>query len=170
MIRLIEARAAEEREEIERRASAIVADAKERAEERVAAEVAAIEHDAQTRIAAARAGRRPSAPPQASPSPPQPAGESMRSRYDEMARQFAATSAARYTVQVAIVCETASVTRALQAGASSVWFVPITYRGRSCYRVFWGHFATRDEAQRAISSVPDVLRSSGPVVVREPSP
>ena len=49
-----------------------------------------------------------------------------------------------------------------------MWFVPITYRNRGCYRVFWGHYTTQDEAKRAASEIPMSLRASGAAVVKVP--
>lgn len=70
-----------------------------------------------------------------------------------------------YAVQFELVCETASVARALEAGGR-VWFVPVQYRGRPCYRMFWGAYPTREEAEKGKSEIPQELRGSGPVVVR----
>jgi DamX protein len=106
--------------------------------------------------------------PQPAPQPVASA-EPTRAHYDDMARTFAAQATGNYTVQFELVCETASVTKAIQAGGNGVWFVPTSYRGRGCYRVFYGKFATRDEAQRAIASIPASLREgSSPSVVSVP--
>jgi hypothetical protein len=99
---------------------------------------------------------------------PTPANDALRSKYDAMARQQAADPVGVYTVQFELVCETASITKAMEAGRSSVWWVPISYHGKPCYRVFWGRFATRDEALQAAREIPAALRGSSPVVVKIP--
>jgi septal ring-binding cell division protein DamX len=87
------------------------------------------------------------------------------SRYESMAREFAATAAGNFTVQFAIVCEPSNVTKALNNGGTNVWFVPISIKGRACYRMYWGHFGTRDEAERGMAVLPASLRESKPAVV-----
>ena len=87
-----------------------------------------------------------------------------------MARTFAANPSGAYTIQFELVCETASLTRAVREGGSSVWFVPISYKGRGCYRVFWGNFGTEAEAQRAVAQLPSSLGASKPAVVHVPKP
>ena len=90
------------------------------------------------------------------------------SRYEAMAREFAADKSGNFTVQFELVCEPASITKALREGSTNVWFLPISYRGRSCYRVFWGRYGTQQEAQSAVSSIPQTLREAAPVVVHVP--
>lgn len=108
------------------------------------------------------------APRSTAPAPaPAPSGD-LSAKYAAMARDFAAQNNGSYTVQFELVCETASVTKALQHGGGSVWFAPITYRGRSCYRVFWGRYDTREAAAAAATSVPKSLAGSTPVVVKIP--
>jgi len=82
-----------------------------------------------------------------------------------MAREHAANATGAFTLQFELVCETPSLAKAIAAG-EKVWFTPLTYRGRSCYRVYWGRFATAAEAQGAKGEIPASLRESAPVVVR----
>lgn len=79
-------------------------------------------------------------------------------RLEEMARNHAANPKGNFTVQIQILCDPANVEKAMRAGGENVWFVPQTLGTRSCYRINWGHFNTRDEAQRAMASVPAALR------------
>jgi septal ring-binding cell division protein DamX len=97
--------------------------------------------------------------------------DATRAHYDEMAKSFAAQPATgAFTIQFELVCETASLTKAIRDGGSSVWFTPISYRNRSCYRVFWGHYPTKDEATRAAREVPLALRGgASPAVVKVPT-
>jgi septal ring-binding cell division protein DamX len=80
------------------------------------------------------------------------------SRYQTMAREYAEHPQGKFTVQIQILCEASNLEKAISAGGTSVWFVPQTIGTRSCYRVFWGHYETREEAQRALASVPASLR------------
>ncbi len=101
------------------------------------------------------------APPEPAPSP---SADGIRARYDAMAQQFAANPTGNFTVQVQILCEPANVAKAMSAGGSNIWFVPQTIGARSCYRVFWGHYNTRDEAQRAMAAIPADLRDRNSAV------
>jgi hypothetical protein len=91
-----------------------------------------------------------------------------RGRYDALAKQYAQTANGNYTVQFELVCQTSSLAKAVNAGGANVWFVPTSYRGQSCYRVFWGHFDSRDSAVAALGRIPPALRASTPVVVAVP--
>jgi hypothetical protein len=97
--------------------------------------------------------------PTVTPKAPAPAPASGdRARYDEMARLYAANATGNFTVQIQILCEPSNLTKAISAGGEKVWFVPQSIGGRPCYRVFWGRYNTRDEAQRALGDVPASLR------------
>jgi len=100
-----------------------------------------------------------SAAPQSSPA----AGH-----YEAMAQEFARTASGNFTVQFELVCQTSSLAKAVQAGGANVWFVPISYRGQSCYRVFWGRFPTREAAMAAWVKIPSSIRGAKPVVVAVP--
>jgi len=97
-----------------------------------------------------------------------PANDALRAKYDAMAQQQANDPVGAYTVQFELVCETSSITKAMEAGRSAVWWVPVTYRSKPCYRVFWGRFATREEAVKAAAEIPEALHDSPPVVVKIP--
>ena len=101
------------------------------------------------------------------PSAGAPASDATRAKYDSMAKDFVARKGGTYTVQFELVCESASITRALSEGGDKAWFVPISYRGRPCYRVFWGRFDTSAEAITASKTMPSGL-SKAPVVVKIP--
>jgi hypothetical protein len=96
-----------------------------------------------------------------------PAGtkDAQRAKYDAMAREHAANAKGAYTIQFEVVCEMASLTKAVAAG-DKVWFTPISLHGRSCYRVYWGNYATAGDAEAAKGEIPASLRESALVVVR----
>ena len=77
-------------------------------------------------------------------------------------------TAAKFTIQVELVCQDASLRKATEIGGANVWSMPISYRGQRCYRVFWGRYETRDKAEAATTQIPASLRSSKPVVVTIP--
>ena len=95
------------------------------------------------------------------------ASDAMRTKYDGMARDFAAQKSGNYTVQFELVCETASITRALSEAGDKVWFLSTSYHGRSCYRVFWGRYETSAEALAASKQLPAGI-GAVPVVVKIP--
>ena len=92
----------------------------------------------------------------------------LQKKYEKMGRDFLAKPEGSFTIQIELVCETASVTRALASGGAKVWFVPITFHGRSCYRIFWGRFNTHEAAISASPSLPAGLKGSKPVVITVP--
>ena len=83
-----------------------------------------------------------------------------------MASNFAAQKGGSHTLQFELVCETA-FGRALNEGGDKVWFVRTSYRGRPCYRVFWGRFDSSAEANAASKQLPASLGAT-PVVVKIP--
>jgi len=91
-----------------------------------------------------------------------------RERYDAMARQFAANPAGNFTVQIQILCDPANLGKVMSSGGEQVWFVPQPIGARSCYRVFWGRYNTRDEAQRALAGIPGDLRDPSAAVKAVP--
>lgn len=97
--------------------------------------------------------------------PPATAG---RERYDAMARDFAANPSGNFTVQIQILCDPANLGKAMVAGGQDVWFVPQTIGGRSCYRVFWGRFETREQARAGLGQVPAALKDPNAAVKAVP--
>ena len=99
--------------------------------------------------------------------PAAPLTDATRARYDGMASSFATQKGGSHTLQFELVCETASISRALSEGGDKVWFVRTSYRGRPCYRVFWGRFESSAEANAAAKQLPSSLGAT-PVVVKIP--
>jgi septal ring-binding cell division protein DamX len=85
-----------------------------------------------------------------------------------MARDYAASPTGNYTVQIQILCDPANLEKAMRAGGENVWFVPQTLGQRACYRVFWGHFDSRAQAQQALAQVPASLRDKSSAVKAVP--
>jgi septal ring-binding cell division protein DamX len=105
--------------------------------------------------AAGASDRTPAAPPVAA------SGD--RSRADALANNYAANPEGNFTVQIQIFCDPTNVLAAGRA-SDNVWFVPQTIGERSCYRVFWGRYATAEEAQRAMAAIPASLRDRSAAV------
>jgi septal ring-binding cell division protein DamX len=62
---------------------------------------------------------------------------------------------APYTIQLELVCELSSLEEAWKFDRrGAMWLLTASHRGRECFRVFWGRYATLDEARAAKASVP----------------
>jgi hypothetical protein len=131
-----------------------------------------------TNIGSGAPARKPQ-PPSVNPSAPstgaepavRPENDALRARYDALAARHASSipSGEPYAIQIELVCRTESITRALASGGNDLWFVPTSFRGQKCYRVFWRHFQTSAAARAALSSVPSALAAgSTPSVARVP--
>ncbi len=108
--------------------------------------------------------RVPEATPKPVPPPAKPPASS--SKYAGQAQQYAKDArTVPFTVQFALVCRDASIEGTVRTGGSKVWYVPITYRGESCYRVFWGRYVTQEQAERGAAEIPASLRGGKPSVV-----
>lgn len=96
-------------------------------------------------------------------------GDRTRQKFDQMARTYAAESAASpYALQVAFLCEPSSLQNTIESGGANIWFVPAALHGKPCYRVFWGRFTSRADALRSTSQLPAAFRSGRPVAVHVP--
>jgi septal ring-binding cell division protein DamX len=75
----------------------------------------------------------------------------------------------KFTIAVGVFCDTGNVSRVVQSSGGSEQLLVLSFdnKGRSCYRVFWGIFDSRAEAQRAIASIPAGVRArdSAPVPI-----
>jgi hypothetical protein len=74
----------------------------------------------------------------------------------------------RYTIQLELVCELPSLDEAWRYDRrGAMWLLTASHRGRECFRVFWGRYATLDEARAAKSGVPRFFftPTNEPVVV-----
>ncbi|MCM2316686.1 MAG: hypothetical protein NDJ92_16185 [Thermoanaerobaculia bacterium] len=108
------------------------------------------------------------APAQQSPAvkPAQTSVTPSASKYAAQAQQYAKEAATvPFTVQFALVCRDASIENNVRIGGSKIWYVPISYRGETCYKVYWGRYSTREQADRAVAEIPTALRAGKPSVV-----
>ena len=107
--------------------------------------------------------------PTATP-PPAAAGASGDGRallrqgaFSEAARSFAASLApgarGRFSYQLLTACAPDTIAKAVQAvTADELFILPVTFQGRSCYRLCWGVYDNRPAADAARASVPDYFR------------
>jgi hypothetical protein len=88
---------------------------------------------------------------------------------DAFARTLSALPAETLTLQMMIACEAETVHKARLGTRpeSGLFVTPITVRDRSCYRVLWGLYPTRAEAETAAQSPPSYFAAAGihPAVV-----
>jgi hypothetical protein len=101
-----------------------------------------------------------------------PAGEARsllaQGALPDAARAFAASLApsaqGRFSLQVLVACDPANVQKAVGAVAGEELFIlPVTVKGRSCYRLCWGVYDDRPAAEAALSGLPDYFRQGGAV-------
>jgi septal ring-binding cell division protein DamX len=75
----------------------------------------------------------------------------------------------KFTIAVGVFCDTSNVERVVKNSGGSEELIVLAFdnRGRSCYRVFWGIFDSRAQAQRAVGTVPAGVRArdSAPVPI-----
>ena len=75
----------------------------------------------------------------------------------------------KFTIAVGVFCDTSNLSRVVQNSGGSKQLLVLSFdnKGRSCYRVFWGIFDSRAEAQGAVASVPASVRArdSAPVPI-----
>ena len=112
----------------------------------------------------------PAATPRAIATPPAAAGASgdgrallRQSAFSEAARSFAASLApgarGRFSYQLLTACAPDTIAKAVQAvTADELFILPVTFQGRSCYRLCWGVYDDRVAADAARASVPDYFR------------
>jgi hypothetical protein len=72
-----------------------------------------------------------------------------------------------FTIAVGVFCDSSNVSRVFKNSGNSdrLIVLPYRYQGRSCYRVFWGLFDSREAAARGVSSVPAAIRAAESALV-----
>jgi hypothetical protein len=110
--------------------------------------------------------RRPTAAPTRRPAPAAPTTPATdaapRSRRQWVARaerdqkRTAGDREARFAVQLELACEVPSIAEAFahDRPAGSMWLTTTSFRGRSCFRVMWGRYASRDAAEAGLAAAP----------------
>jgi hypothetical protein len=59
-------------------------------------------------------------------------------------------------VQLELACEVPSLSEAFahDRPAGSMWLAPTSFRGRTCFRVLWGRYPTREAAESGLAGAP----------------
>jgi len=116
----------------------------------------------------------PATPRPATPAPAAPTGNlldqartALRSgNYDQAARAFAAhirrAPAGTATIQLLVACSTDTVQKAMsEVGSAELFILPVSYKGRDCYRMAWGVYPDSARAASAARSLPEYFRRGG---------
>jgi septal ring-binding cell division protein DamX len=63
---------------------------------------------------------------------------------------------AHFTIQLELACEVASLTDAWKHDrpAGTMWVLSTPFQGRTCFRVLWGRYPTREAARRGLANIP----------------
>ncbi len=83
--------------------------------------------------------------------------------------EISSASSDKFTLALGLYCNEENAGRlvANAGGASDIYVLPTSVEGRSCYRVIWGLYDSRDAAERAAPSLPAGVRAGdiAPVAV-----
>ncbi|HXK10241.1 MAG TPA: DUF4388 domain-containing protein [Vicinamibacteria bacterium] len=84
----------------------------------------------------------------------------------DAARAFAAALASgarnRFSLQVLVACAAENVQKAIAAvPRDELFIVPVSVKGKDCYRVCWGTYDTRIAAEAALRDLPSYFRQGG---------
>jgi septal ring-binding cell division protein DamX len=84
----------------------------------------------------------------------------------EASRGFAAALSSeargRFSIQLLTACAPDTVQKAVDAaGADELFILPVNFKGRDCYRLCWGLYDTRAEAEAATRQVPAYFHQGG---------
>jgi hypothetical protein len=124
---------------------------------------------APAKAAAAPARPVPTVRPASASPPAGPERRAWLDRAEADRRRLASEPGTRYAVQLLLACEMPTLVDAWKHDqpAGSLWLQKTDHQGRTCFRVFWGRFATAEEARRAKDRVPGhfVTPSNRPAVV-----
>jgi septal ring-binding cell division protein DamX len=112
-----------------------------------------------TAAAAERRAAAPTIPPSPRPKPGPAAAPSEASRQtwlDRAERDRKRYGKARFAIQLELACEVPSLVEAFQHDrpAGSMWLLATPFQGRTCFRVLWGRYNSRQEAARGLTRAP----------------
>ncbi len=104
-------------------------------------------------------------PPPAAPAAPIPSGKLADAARGHLAR-IQGLPSSRYTLQLMIACQDDSIAKAqAQDRSGALWFIPFAFKGRSCYKVYWGDYSSAAAAQEAAAGLPEAFRGEKHQVV-----
>jgi len=112
--------------------------------------------------------------PARTPEPPRPPADDLGNarsllqggRLSEAAGGFVKTlrraPAGTASVQLLVACSNETVQKAVDnVGSSELFIVPVSFKGRDCYRLCWGLYQGEARAASAVRSVPEYFRRGG---------
>jgi hypothetical protein len=69
----------------------------------------------------------------------------------------------RYAVQLELACEVETLQKAWNwdRPSGTIWLLTTSYRGRTCFRVLWGRYASLAQAREARTRVPEFFAAPG---------
>ncbi|TDI38146.1 MAG: DUF4388 domain-containing protein [Acidobacteria bacterium] len=81
--------------------------------------------------------------------------------------QLRASSAKKFTIALGLYCDEDNVGRIVTSasGSEQIFILPTTVQGRSCYRIIWGLFDTRQAANSGMGSLPSGIRAGDAAAV-----
>lgn len=94
----------------------------------------------------------------------------IKGNYEEAAKAFKSIYSSKrggFTIAIMLACEKDSIAKAFASTNNSKDLIifPYNYKGRNCFRVIWGYFKTREEAEEAFGKIPKEFKDSGAKVV-----
>ena len=77
-------------------------------------------------------------------------------------RAAAADHNARFAIQLELACQVESLREAWSHDrpGGSMWVLTTSFQGRTCFKVLWGRYGTREAAAQALESVPGFFSTS----------
>ena len=94
----------------------------------------------------------------------------LKGDYDQSAKGFRKIYSSKkggFTIAIMLACERDSIAKALaESNNTRVLIIfPYNFKGRNCFRVIWGYYNKREEAENAFKGLPTVFKDSGAKVV-----
>ncbi|HEY4230038.1 MAG TPA: hypothetical protein VGO79_07685, partial [Thermoanaerobaculia bacterium] len=99
------------------------------------------------------------------PASAETAGASRQSWLDRASRDRQKANADRrnhFTIQLELACETQTLLDAWKHDrpAGTMWLLTSAYEGKTCFRVLWGRYPSKEAARRALSGIPSFFSSN----------
>ena len=113
---------------------------------------------------------RPASPPSAAPVVAPAVGDSRallrQGQFPAAARGFAAnlrkSARGAASIQLLVACSEETIQKAVQqVDSAELYILPVSLKGRACYRMCWGVYADGERAGSALRSLPSYFRDGG---------
>ncbi len=81
----------------------------------------------------------------------------------EKAKAFSEKS---YTLQLLIACQEETIIKLREKNPSyNFWFIPINFKGKVCFKVFYGNFRSKEEVEGEKNNLPEEILKGKPQIV-----